>query len=242
MLTDTHFHLDLFENMTSMIQQLKDSDVRVLAVGTTPLAYKRELTFVNGNSNIRVGLGYHPQLISKRPNEIELILKQIKNSKYVGEIGLDFNAGYYSSKDKQVSAFREIVMECSKQGGKVLSIHSVKAAGAVLDELEAAEAFHSCMCILHWFTGSAKERERAIADGAYFSVNPRMLRTKSGIQNIMAFPADRILLETDAPFTRKYQRISDLDTELRELANGIEDIRKERLHDQIELNSEKIWE
>lgn len=241
MLTDTHFHLDLFENMTSMIQQLKDSDVRVLAVGTTSLAYKRELAFVQGNPNIKVGLGYHPQLIAERPNEIELILKQIKDSRFIGEIGLDFNSGYYSFKDKQVSVFRNIVMECSKQGGKVLSIHSVKAAGAVLDELEAAEAFHSCMCILHWFTGSAKERKRAIADGAYFSVNPRMLGTKSGIQNILAFPANRILLETDAPFTRKYQSVGALGTELEELVKGIEDIRKERLHDQIEMNSEKIW-
>ena len=82
-------------------------------------------------------------------------------------------------------------------------IHSVRAVGSVVDELNTAGTFLNNTCIFHWFTGTASERRRAIEAGAWFSINPRMLKTKSGLETIKTIPADRILLETDAPFTMK---------------------------------------
>ena len=74
MLIDTHFHLDLMGNMHTLIHSFKDIDVGVIAVGTTPKAYKREKQFCSGVDNIRVGLGIHPQLIVERGQEIDLFL------------------------------------------------------------------------------------------------------------------------------------------------------------------------
>ena len=76
MLIDTHFHLDLMDNMQLLIKQSKNVNVGIMAVGTTPLAYKQELRFVNGANAIKVGLGLHPQLVKQRHQEIVHVEKE----------------------------------------------------------------------------------------------------------------------------------------------------------------------
>ena len=241
MLIDTHFHLDLMENMQSLIREFKNTDVGVIAVGTTPKAYEREKPFCFGADNIKVGLGFHPQLVAERGAEIDLFLRLVSNTRYIGEIGLDFNSAHIASKEQQLSCFRKIAKACANEGNKVLSIHSVKAAGAVIDELEKAGTFQNNICIFHWFTGPAAERRRAIEAGAWFSINPRMLKTKSGQETIKAVPSDRLLLETDAPFVMKIGTSKNLGSELELLAAGIHGLRSEEIRSQIEINQEFLW-
>lgn len=242
MLIDTHLHLDLMENMQRLIKSLSvEKDIGVIAVGTTPKAYGKELEFCEGTSNIRVGLGMHPQLIAERSKEMEVFLPLVRKAKYIGEVGLDFNSAYISSKDVQVSVFREISKVCASEGNKVLSIHSVKAAGVVLDELETAGTFDSCTCIFHWFTGTKKERQRAVEDGALFSINHRMLRTKSGQELIKNIPINRILLETDAPFTCEIKETKNLCDILQKTIFGIEKIKGECVEDIVEKNALSIF-
>ena len=241
MLIDTHFHLDLMENMQLLIKQFRGANVGAIAVGTTPLAYKQELQFIEGVDSIRIGLGFHPQLVEKREYEIDLFLQQLKDARFIGEVGLDFNKNYIDSKMQQLSCFRRISEKCAVEGEKVLSIHSVKATGAVICTLKEAGTFKNCKCIFHWFTGTVSERKAAIENGAYFSINPKMLKTKSGQETICNIPADRILLETDAPFTMKFNFVSDLNTELGSIAKEISYIRGDDIIDQIEENSMKLF-
>lgn len=242
MLIDTHFHMDLMENMQSLIKQFRVAKVGVIAVGTTPLAYKQELKFVEGKENIRIGLGFHPQLVEQREAEIDLFLRQLESAKYIGEVGLDFNKDYIGSRIQQLLCFQRISKKCAIEGEKVLSIHSVKAVGPVIEVLKGAGTFQSCKCIFHWFTGTASERRIAIENGAYFSINPKMLKTKSGQDTIRNIPVNRILLETDAPFTMKFNSVSDLYNELKNIARGISHIRGEDIVSQIEENSMHIFE
>lgn len=241
MLIDTHFHLDLMDNMQSLIQEFRRSNnVGIIAVGTTPKAYVRERQFCSNNSNIKVGLGFHPQLVADRGREIELFMRLVNDATYIGEIGLDYNSMFLTSKSQQLSCFRKIVNACAKKGGKTLSIHSVKSAETVLDELEMASTFNNCCCIFHWFTGRPKDLKRAIDDGAFFSINPRMIRTKSGQEAIKMIPSDRLLLETDSPFTMKFQHVEDLQKELDTLVDAIISIRGENnIRKDIEENNER---
>lgn len=240
MLFDTHFHLDLMDNMHRWIREFYDSDTGIIAVGTTPKAYEREEQFCSHVPNIRVGLGFHPQLVAERANEIELFLSLLKSSKYIGEIGLDFNSAYIANKEQQLSCFRRIARACADEGNKVLSIHSVKATGTVIDELEKAGTFNDNICIFHWFTGTAVEREKAIALGALFSINPRMLKTKAGQENIKAIPANRLLLETDSPFAIKVESVSVLKEQLLKLKTSITELRGIDETGIIEKNSLRI--
>lgn len=54
--------------------------------------------------------------------------------------------------------------------------------------------------ILHWFTGRIQDLEEAIDRGYYFSINPKMIKSKSGVNIVSHIPVQRILLESDAPF------------------------------------------
>ncbi|SHJ57825.1 TatD DNase family protein [Hathewaya proteolytica DSM 3090] len=243
MLVDTHFHLDLMENMQLLIKQVKDANIGIIAVGTTPLAYRQEIKFINENRNfIKVGLGLHPQLVEQRSQEIDLFLQLSQEAKYIGEVGLDFNKDYGKSKMMQIDCFREIARKCAIEGEKVLSIHSVKASKVAIEILQEEKVFNNCKCIFHWFTGSVSERKLAISNGAYFSINPKMLQTKGGKDLICNIPEDRILLETDAPFTMKCNSVEDLDKELNRIARGICSIRNEDVISQIEDNSMRIFE
>lgn len=236
MLIDTHFHLDLMKNMQPLIRDFRTADIGIIAVGTTPKSFEQEKQFCSGVNNIRVALGFHPQLVAERESEIDLFLRLIKNSRYVGEIGLDFNSAYMASKEQQTVCFRKIARVCADEGNKVLSIHSLKATGVVIDELEKAGTFLNNICIFHWFTGNVSERRRAINAGAWFSINSRMLKTKSGQEAIKAIPSNRLLLETDAPFNVKVESLYTLEMEMEALLNGIADLRSENVKKTIERN------
>lgn len=240
MLIDTHFHLDLMENMQSLIRDFRTADVGIIAVGTTPKSFEQEKQFCSGVNNIRVALGFHPQLVAERESEIDLFLRLIRECRYIGEVGLDFNSAYISSKEQQTVCFRKIARACADEGNKVLSIHSVKAAGAVIDELEKAGTFLNSICIFHWFTGTVSERRRAINAGAWFSINSRMLKTKSGQETIKTIPSDRLLIETDAPFNVKVESSCTLEMEMETLLNGISDLRSENVKKTIERNCNLI--
>ena len=69
-----------------------------------------------------------------------------------------------------------------------------------------------------------------------------MLVTKSGRELIKVIPEDRLLLETDAPFTMKFNSTVGLRAELLKLVDDISAIRAKDLSVQIEKNSLQIWE
>jgi TatD DNase family protein len=85
-----------------------------------------------------------------------------------------------------------------------MSIHSRGAATETLNELERNVG--PSTSVLHWFSGSQKELQRAIALGCWFSVGPAMLRGEKGRKLVELIPADRVLTETDGPFARNGNR------------------------------------
>lgn len=235
-----HCHLDLMPNMKEMIQESVNTNFGIIAVTTTPKAYMQEVEFCKKAPNIKVAVGLHPQLIEERYNEHSIVLDKIPKAKYIGEIGLDFNSGYVSSKAKQIEVFSSITKECSKIGGKVLSIHSIKAAAAVIDILSMHRAIENNICILHWFTGNEAELKKAINLGCYFSINSKMLSTSGGKRVIQNAPEDRILVETDAPFIKAINHYQDIYKELEQVINGLSNLKSKDLYKVICDNSENV--
>ena len=56
--------------------------------------------------------------------------------------------------------------------------------------------------VLHWFTGSKFQLKRAIELGCWFSVGPAMLKSKKIKDLILEIPLNRLITETDGPFTQ----------------------------------------
>ena len=81
-----------------------------------------------------------------------------------------------------------------------MSVHSRRSSGTVLDSLERTPAAGSA--ILHWFSGSFRDLERADNLGCWFSVGPAMLASEKGRALAARMPCDRVLTESDGPFAK----------------------------------------
>lgn len=77
--------------------------------------------------------------------------------------------------------------------------------------------------------------------GCYFSINPGMLKTKSGMEVIKAIPIDHVLLETDAPFALKVQHIDEIEKELKRTMSRISDVIGFDISDIINKNSKEVF-
>lgn len=197
---DLHCHLDLFPAPHEVVRTCVERGVYVLSVTTVPSAWKGTLALAEGAPRIRTALGFHPQLAHQRRSELALFERLLPEARYVGEVGLDGAAEFKPHWADQTMAFGRILELCEQAGGRTLSIHSRRAAWAVLDQLEGKRGAGTA--ILHWFSGTAGELGRAITLGCWFSVGPAMLATEKGRALTAKMPRDRLLTETDGPFAQ----------------------------------------
>ncbi len=203
-LVDYHVHLDLFQDHENMLGQCVHNKLEIFTMTTTPLAWERNKALAKRRRGIRVGLGLHPQLVAQRAAEIELFENLVPTTNYIGEVGLDAGPRFYKSLDLQREVFLQILKAAHRSGPKIFSIHSIRSAGKVLDCIEAEIRDPSAFgIVLHWFTGSKSEAQRAVEMGCFFSINPMMLRSETARKTLQSLPKDRLLTETDGPFTEK---------------------------------------
>lgn len=150
------------------------------------------------------GVGMHPWWVARTRGLLPFYLYKFEellpHTAYVGEVGLDFSPRREHARDNQLKMFERIASLCAEAGGKVLSIHCVRAHDDALAILERTGCAQNCTCIFHWFSGSSQHLKQAIDMGCYFSVSERMLSSKRGREYAKAIPQNRLLLETDAPF------------------------------------------
>lgn len=207
-LVDFHCHLDLYPDHQTAVREAEEAGVYTLTVTTTPQAWPRNHEFAQCTKHVRAALGLHPQLVAERASEIELWERYLPETRYVGEVGLDAGPRFYKSFELQKEVFRHILQCCAEVGDKVISVHSVRSAKAVLDHIELYLPQPRGKVVLHWFTGSKAEVRRAIELGCYFSVNAAMLENERHASTVILIPLDRLLTETDGPFTNIGGRIS----------------------------------
>lgn len=201
-LADMHCHLDFSSDMAALARLAQAHGVAAFSNTVTPEGYLAASEALAGFPNVRTGVGLHPWWVADGccdAEQVELACRLIQEACFVGEVGLDFAPRREGTFETQLDAFERIVDACCAQNGKVISIHAVRSATAVLDVLERHHATRSNACILHWFSGSSQELARARELGCHFSVNPNMLATKRGRAYAQQIPPERLLLETDLP-------------------------------------------
>ena len=149
---------------------------------------------------MRTALGLHPQLAHERHGELDLFDQFLAETEYVGEIGLDGHPEFRRHWKQQTQVFEQILSRCSTAGGRIMSVHSRRASSAVLDHLEQFP--RAGMPVLHWFSGTADDLNRAVDIGCWFSVGPAMLCSANGRMLASRMPAERVLTESDGPFAQ----------------------------------------
>ena len=196
MISDWHAHLDLALSPMTYVTNISDSVRSCLCVTTSPRAWKIAVEKFSNYKQINVGLGLHPELIKSKFGELSLFDQYSRKARFIGEIGLDGKAPDWETQIKVFSSVTDIL---SGQKNKIISMHSRAADTYVLDFVERL----SCQnfVIMHWFSGSISNMRRLLNMNCYFSINPAMCKTKSGIEKIKALPLNNILFESDFPFS-----------------------------------------
>lgn len=200
-LVDFHCHLDLYPDHPGVVAECEEKKIFALSVTTTPKAWPRNRQLAGATRYVRAALGLHPQLVSERANELAIWKEHLSETRYVGEVGLDAGPRFYRSLELQKKVFAEVLRECARHGDKILSVHTTRAAKTVLDMVETLLPPPRGRVVLHWFTGSIAEARRAIDLGCYFSINAEMVANQRHHDLVARLPIDRILTETDGPFT-----------------------------------------
>lgn len=200
-LVDFHCHLDLYPDHKAAVQNAEASGVFTLAVTTTPRAWPRNHELAQRTKYVRAALGLHPQLVAERENEIELWDRYLAKTRYVGEVGLDAGPRFFKSLDAQKRVFQHVLQRCAQVYDKIITVHSFRSAKMVLDLVEAHLPSERGKIVLHWFTGTKSEAKRALELGCYFSINAAMLDNERHASTVECIPLERILTETDGPFT-----------------------------------------
>lgn len=197
---DFHCHLDLYPDALKLLPIVAERNIFTLAVTTSPRAWQATKRMFANYENIEVAVGLHPEVAAKKAGERALLVSSISKARIVGEVGLDGSPMHQGTMPLQELILREVLIECERVGGKILSIHSRNSSSRVLDLVEQ----HCRMStpVLHWFSGSLQETRRAVALGCWFSVGPAMLRGAKGRAILQELPVDRVLPETDGPFTK----------------------------------------
>jgi TatD DNase family protein len=200
---DTHCHLDLYPDPSQTALNAESAGVFVVCVTNLPSAFLTAQPHVRRFKTVRLALGLHP-LNAELHTEEELsqFSKLASQTSFIGEIGLDFSREGQLTKERQLISFRFALQALQKQP-KFVTIHSRQAEAAVLEVLRE-EYPHPI--VFHWYSGTLKHLESAIADGHFFSINPAMIRSEKGKNIIARIPRERILTESDGPFINMRSR------------------------------------
>ncbi|MGG6229356.1 Qat anti-phage system TatD family nuclease QatD [Tenacibaculum sp. SDUM215027] len=237
-LIDTHFHLDLFNQPTKVIEYLERNKIYSIAVTNLPDVFENSYLLTKDKKYVRAALGYHPELSGTYYNKIDIFKKSINKTRFIGEVGLDFSKKYNKDNQiKQIIVFEKILEICYNRD-KILTIHSRNSASKVI---EMVGVDFKGTKILHWFTGTLNQARKALDCGFYFSFNKAMLKSNKGKELLNFVPLDRILTETDSPFTT-HPNQADNSLEVKELYTQINKLTSHniKIENQIYINFKEI--
>ncbi|MDO4182649.1 MAG: TatD family hydrolase [Coriobacteriia bacterium] len=203
MLFDAHMHLDLMEQPDAYAQAALSRGEGMFSCTVTPTGFEAARLRWGGLPGVCVGLGLHPWWLAESSAQaqaqVQRFLELLPGAPFVGEVGLDFAPAHVGTQVQQCKALLEVLYACARAGDKVISLHCVRAYGELLGMLHSTQVAANNTCIIHWFSGPHDALLAALDAGCWFSVGERLLSTKRGRAYLQDIPANRLLLETDAP-------------------------------------------
>lgn len=210
---DAHIHIDFYDNPAKIIKEIISENISAIFVTHLPELYEKQKSMLENIPQIFLAIGFHPILVNEFDFNIDLFVDALKNTRFVGEVGLDYSvAKTEKSRNKQKEIFEQI---CKSVNDHILSVHSRQAEQDALNFLTKYKVEHA---IFHWYTGPKELIPSIVESGYFFSLNPSMLRTNKGREILKEIPLNRILIETDGPFS-KYKGIIVEPLYLKEIYN-----------------------
>lgn len=203
MLVDSHCHLGdtaFTADVAEVVARAAGAGVdHVVVIGESREAFDRALELSAGHGRLSITAGVHPHVASAwDADTAHWLAGALENPRVVaaGEMGLDYHYDH-SPRDAQRIAF-EAQMELAGRARKPAVIHARKADDDVAAVLENHPG---TVAILHSWSSGPALLEAGLALGHYVSFSG-MITFKSWSDDaaIRRVPAERLLVETDAPY------------------------------------------
>lgn len=213
MLIDTHCHLtfgELLPQVGEVLERAAAAGVkRVVTVATDPADAEAALGILRDHSNVYLAAGVHPHEAGKvsaadldglaslhreRPGG-DLTPRLVA----VGEMGLDFHYDF-APRERQEEVFR-FQLELACEVNRPVVIHARAAEPRVCDILADYPALAERV-VFHCYSGDLATARRIIEMGFWISFTGIVtFKNAEEIRNAARLvPADRIMVETDAPY------------------------------------------
>src|ERR1700687_3329304 len=207
MLVDSHCHLDFPDfasELEAVVARARAAGIgRLVTICTRVRKHAQVLAVAEKFPEIFCSVGTHPHNAHEELDiDAKALIALTKNPKVVaiGEAGLDYHYDK-SPRDAQAQGLRQHIA-AARETGLPLVIHSRECDADMARILEEESGKGAFPAVLHCFTGGRDLAMRAVALGHYVSFtgiltfkNSNDLRATAA-----ALPADRIMVETDAPY------------------------------------------
>lgn len=201
---DTHCHLTdtgLLGQIEQVLARAAAAGVeRMVTIGTDPTDWQPCLEVCARFPNVRCALGIHPTYCKDCELEQIAVLKSLQSDRRVaavGEMGLDYH--YDNVPVVLQRRFFAAQLRLAVEHRKSVVIHSRKA---IDDCLAVLKDYAVPAAVFHCFTGTTSEA-RSILDAGHligFTGVVTFKKTEELRQIARFVPADRMLIETDAPY------------------------------------------
>lgn len=207
MLVDSHCHLNykgLVEQQADILARARSRGVSaMLNISTRESEWDEVIGLAEKEEDVWASVGIHPHEADGHTGvDAAKLIGRAQNPRVVGigETGLDY---YYDKSDRtqQRASFREHI-QAARDTGLPIIVHTRDAeddTAQILSEEMAAGLYKG---VIHCFTASADFARKALDLGLYISLSGIVtFKNAAELQEIAKWlPADRILVETDAPF------------------------------------------
>jgi TatD DNase family protein len=224
MLIDSHCHLDFYaDDLAEVLARAAAAGVGgmlAIGIGDGPETMHRALEIAKEHPHICASAGIHPQEAHRADvAALAKLVGLVAEEKCValGEIGLDYyhvdnpdvaiqQAAFVAQMEIATAARKPILIHCrTSELATPRAKERFGAADAEADLLALiAEhwAPHGIPGVMHCFSGDLAHARRSLDQGFYLSFAGNLTYPKAvGIREAAKFaPADRMLVETDAPF------------------------------------------
>ena len=202
-LFDSHCHLQderLAGRLDAVIERACRAGVRrIVCCGSSESDWHRVAELADRYDFIRPAFGLHPWYIAGRSKDWLADLERFLTERpsMTGEIGLDHAID--ERNDEEQEAVFAVQMELAARLDRPVTIHCRRAwdrLPVLLKEMKTRPRF-----MIHSYSGGAELMGPLAELGAFFSFSGSITLNgnRKGIRAAAACPADRLLLETDAP-------------------------------------------
>jgi TatD DNase family protein len=206
-LFDSHCHLDdkaYQKDIGLVIERAHQNGVmRMMTVGVNQKTAVRAVSLAEAHADLYASVGFHPH-DARQCNSASLdFLKRLAQNPKVrawGEIGLDYNRMYSPRKDQEKWFIRQL--EIAAELNLPIIFHERDSNGRFLDILKA-HLKKEQTGVIHCFSGSSNELQHYLELGFYIGITGILTIEKRGSglrQMVPQIPADRLVVETDAPY------------------------------------------